>query len=81
MLLALANLLFYNTESPWGAFTMGGTISNLYGGKIGIERVCPGVMQEGLQGHRICGLTSDAAHYSNATLAGWLGIGTNHLHS
>lgn len=78
---ALANLLFYHTESPWGVFTMGGTISNLYGGKIGIERVCPGAMQEGLQGQKICGITSEAAHYSNATLAGWLGIGTNNLHS
>jgi glutamate/tyrosine decarboxylase-like PLP-dependent enzyme len=60
---------------------MGGTISNLYGGKIGIERVCPGAMQEGLQGARICGITSEAAHYSNATLAGWLGMGTKHLHA
>lgn len=78
---ALANLLFYHTESPWGVFTMGGTISNLYGGKIGIERVCPGAMQKGLQGEKLCGITSEAAHYSNATLAGWLGIGTDNLHS
>ncbi len=28
---ALANLLFYHTEDPWGVFTMGGTISNLFG--------------------------------------------------
>ncbi len=77
----LANLIFYHTDSPWGVFTMGGTISNLYGGKIGIERVCPSAMQEGLQQQRICGITSEAAHYSNATLAGWLGMGTNNLHS
>jgi L-2,4-diaminobutyrate decarboxylase len=78
---ALANLLFYHTESPWGVFTMGGTISNLYGGKIGLERVCPGAMQEGLQGATVCGITSQAAHYSNSTLAGWLGIGTQNLHA
>ncbi|NLE37745.1 MAG: hypothetical protein GX621_06945 [Pirellulaceae bacterium] len=77
---ALANLVFYHTESPWGVFTMGGTVSNLYGGKIGIEKVLPGAMQSGLQGRRIAGIVSEAAHYSNATLAGWLGIGTENLH-
>ncbi len=76
---ALANLIFYHTESPWGVFTMGGTISNLYGGKIGIEKTCPGAMQEGLAKHSVVGFVSDAAHYSNATLAGWLGMGTNQL--
>ena len=45
---ALANLIFYHTESPWGVFTMGGTISNLYGGKLGIEKVVPNAMQERL---------------------------------
>ncbi len=47
---ALANLIFYHTDSPWGVFTIGGTISNLYGGKLGIEKVLPGAMQKGLQG-------------------------------
>jgi glutamate/tyrosine decarboxylase-like PLP-dependent enzyme len=77
---ALANLLFYHTESPWGVFTMGGTISNFYGGKIGIEKVLPGAMQKGLQGIQLTGIVSDAAHYSNATIAGWLGLGTENLH-
>ncbi len=78
---ALANLLFYYTDKPWGVFTMGGTISNLYGGKLGIEKVIPGAMHTGLQGARLAGLVSEAAHYSNATLAGWLGMGTENLHS
>lgn len=78
---SLANLIFYHTESPWGVFTMGGTISNLYGGKLGIEKVAPGAMQRGLAGEPISGLVSEAGHYSNATLAGWLGMGTEHLHA
>lgn len=78
---ALANLIFYHTESPWGVFTMGGTISNLYGGKIGIEKVHPGAMHRGLEGARLAGIVSEAAHYSNDTLAGWLGLGTNNLHA
>lgn len=77
---ALANLLFYHTKDPWGVFTMGGTVSNLYGAKIGIEKVLPRAMQDGLQGAKIAGIVSEAAHYSNLTLAGWLGIGTANLH-
>ncbi len=78
---ALANLLYYHIEDPWGVFTMGGTISNLYGAKIGIEKVVPGAMQRGLQGVKVAGLVSAAAHYSNKSLAGWLGLGTEHLHA
>ncbi len=78
---ALANLLFYHTDSPWGVFTIGGTLSNLYAGKIGIERICPGVSKRGLSGEKIAGIASRAAHYSNETLADWLGIGRDNLHS
>jgi len=75
----LANLIYYHTIDPWGVFTIGGTISNFYGAKIGIERTIPGTMQKGLQGHRIVGICSQAGHYSNQTVAGWLGIGTENL--
>ena len=75
----LANLIFYHTDDPWGVFTIGGTISNLYGAKIGLERVLPGAMRSGLIGHRIVGICSQAGHYSNQTVAGWLGIGTQNL--
>jgi len=60
---ALANLVFYHTESPWGVFTMGGTISNLYGGKLGIEKAVPGAMQAGLGGKRVVGIVSEAGCY------------------
>jgi len=76
---ALANLLFYHTRDPWGVFTMGGTLSNLYGAKIGLEKVVPGAMRRGLEGARVAGLVSEAAHFSNRTVAGWLGMGTDHL--
>lgn len=78
---ALANLLFYHTDDPWGVFTMGGTISNLYGAKIGIEKVLPGAMQHGIGGERVVGIVSEASHYSNQSVAGWLGLGTQQLHS
>ncbi|MEZ6136352.1 MAG: pyridoxal-dependent decarboxylase [Pirellulaceae bacterium] len=76
---ALANLIYYHTQEPWGVFTIGGTISNFYGAKIGIEKVLPGAMQNGLGGQRVVGICSEASHYSNLTVAGWLGIGTNQL--
>ena len=75
----LANLLFYHTDDPWGVFTMGGTISNLYGARIGIEKVLPGAMRCGLQGVKLAGIVSEAAHYSNHSIAGWLGLGTENL--
>lgn len=76
---ALANLIFYHTDDPWGVFTIGGTISNLYGAKIGVEKVVPGAMQNGIGGQRVVGICSQASHYSNRTVAGWLGIGTKQL--
>jgi glutamate/tyrosine decarboxylase-like PLP-dependent enzyme len=78
---ALANLLFYHTKDPWGVFTMGGTISNLYGAKIGLEKVLPGAMHRGLSTARVAGIVSEASHYSNRSIAGWLGLGTSHLHA
>lgn len=78
---ALANLLFYHTRDPWGVFTMGGTVSNLYGARIGIEKVLPGAMQHGLGGAKLAGIVSAAAHYSNRSVAGWLGLGTQQLYA
>ncbi len=78
---SLANLLFYHIESPWGVFTAGGTISNLYAGKIGIEKVYPAALRAGLGGEKLAGIVSRAAHYSNTTLASWLGMGTDNLHA
>ncbi len=76
---ALANLIYYHTEEPWGVFTIGGTLSNFYGAKIGLEKVVPGAMQDGLGSTRVVGICSEASHYSNLTVAGWLGIGTKQL--
>jgi L-2,4-diaminobutyrate decarboxylase len=78
---ALANLTFYHTQDPWGVFTIGGTISNFYGAKIGLEKVLPGTMQNGLGSNspRVTGICSAASHYSNQTIAGWIGIGTKQL--
>jgi L-2,4-diaminobutyrate decarboxylase len=77
---ALANIVFYHTIDPWGVFTIGGTISNMYAAKIGIEKVVPGAMRTGLRGERVAGIVSEAGHYCAATVSGWLGLGTDNLH-
>lgn len=77
---ALANLVFYHTDDPWGVFTVGGTISNMYAAKIGVEKVLPGAMRKGLRGETVAGIVSEAAHYCAETIAGWLGLGTENLH-
>ena len=78
---ALANLIFYHTQDPWGVFTLGGTHSNMYGARIGVEKVLPGAMRDGLNGETLAGVVSEAAHYCNQTIAGWLGLGTKNLHT
>jgi L-2,4-diaminobutyrate decarboxylase len=78
---ALANLIFYHTQDPWGIFTLGGTHSNMYGARIGIEKVLPGAMHQGLQGVSLAGIASEAGHYCNQTIAGWLGLGTRNIYA
>jgi len=63
----------------WGVFTLGVTLSNLYGAKISLERVMPGGMCHGLRGHPVAGVVSAAAHYSNRTIVRWLGFGMENL--
>ncbi|HBE68352.1 MAG TPA: hypothetical protein DDW52_09415 [Planctomycetaceae bacterium] len=38
-------------------------------------------MRRGVGGEPLVGIVSQAGHYSNATLAGWLGIGLDNLHA
>ncbi len=73
-----AGLVGYDQTSSAGLFTFGGTGTNLYGAKIGLEKACPGSMLEGLRESAVI-LASDASHYCRYTVAGWLGLGTNAL--
>lgn len=63
-----------------GVFTSGGSTSNLYAARTGLEKAVPGAMRRGLRGEAVAGVCSEAAHHSVATAAGWLGLGTDHLH-
>ena len=56
----------------------GGTATTLYGVKLGLEKACPGTMQNGTPEDAVV-FVSDAGHYCAANVVGWLGIGTNNL--
>jgi glutamate/tyrosine decarboxylase-like PLP-dependent enzyme len=71
-------LVGYDPATADGLFTFGGTGTNLYGAKIGLEKACPGAMTDGVRGE-VTLIGSDASHYCRYNVAGWLGLGTRHL--
>jgi L-2,4-diaminobutyrate decarboxylase len=72
----IADLVGYDSGTASGLFTFGGTGTNLYGARIGIEKAFPGAMQDGLPPGGVI-LASDQSHYCRMSIAGWLGIGAN----
>ncbi len=73
-----SQLIGYDPEQASGVFTFGGTATTLYGVKLGLEKACPGTMQNGTPEDAVV-FVSDAGHYCAANIVGWLGIGTNNL--
>ena len=73
-----AQMIGYDPEKASGVFTFGGTGTTLYGVKIGLEKACPGTLQNGTSEDAVV-FVSDAGHYCATNIVGWLGIGTNNL--
>jgi L-2,4-diaminobutyrate decarboxylase len=73
-----ARLIGYDPEQAGGVFTFGGTGTNLYGAKIGLEKACPDTMAHGVREPALI-FASDTAHYCRYNLAGWLGLGSDQL--
>jgi L-2,4-diaminobutyrate decarboxylase len=73
-----SDLIGYDPAISGGVFTFGGTAGVLYGVKIGLEKAVPGTLQTGLR-EPVVILTSDESHYCTLTVAGWLGIGHDHV--
>ena len=74
----LAKMVGYNSEKASGVFTFGGTGTTLYGVKMGLEKACPGTLENGTSEDAMV-FVSDAGHYCATNITGWLGIGTNNL--
>ena len=73
-----ADLVGYDPDVASGLFTFGGTGTNLYGVKIGLEKALPGTMEAGVRGHAVV-LASEQCHYSRLNVAGWLGLGERNV--
>ena len=73
-----ADLVGYDPEVAGGIFTFGGTGTNLYGVKIGLEKALPGTMETGVRGEAVV-LASEQCYYSRLNVAGWLGLGERNV--
>ncbi len=62
-----------------GIFTTGGSNSNELGLICARENLIPGSHRTGIQGHRLCVLTSDEAHYSVDSAMNRMGIGMDSI--
>ena len=74
----IAQMVGYTSEKSSGVFTFGGTGTTLYGVKMGLEKACPGTLENGTPENAVV-FVSDAGHYCATNIVGWLGIGTNNL--
>jgi L-2,4-diaminobutyrate decarboxylase len=73
-----ANMIGYNPDDSIGLFTFGGTGTNFYGTKIGLEKACPGTLQTGITRKTVV-FASETAHYCKLSISAWLGIGMDNV--
>jgi L-2,4-diaminobutyrate decarboxylase len=75
----LAQLVGYDPAQAGGVFTFGGTGTILYGVKLALEKLTGGrAMTAGIRrDYKV--VASGASHYSRLNVAGWLGLGSDHL--
>jgi len=72
---------FIGFPATGGAFTSGGTISNVSALAAARERALPGSRHEGLAGRRVAVYCSEEVHYSVMRAVELLGIGSDNLHT
>ena len=76
MIRGIAERIGFNAN---GIFTTGGSNSNELGLICARENLIPGSHRTGIQGHRLCVLTSDEAHYSVDSAMNRMGIGMDSI--
>ncbi len=72
---------FIGFPATGGAFTSGGTISNVSALAAARERALPGSRHAGLGGRRVAVYCSEEVHYSVMRAVELLGIGSDNLHT
>lgn len=65
-------------ETIKGLFTFGGTGTNLYGIKLGLDKTSPESIECGMKNNVKIMVTEDA-HYTHTTCTDWLGVGINNV--
>jgi len=73
-----ASLIGFDPAQATGVFTFGGTGTNLYGAKIGIEKAFPDAMETGVPAGGVL-FASGQSHYCRLNVAGWLGLGERNV--
>lgn len=74
----MADLVDLDREKVKALFSFGGTASNLYAMKLGINKTVPNAGKHGIGQNVHVMITSDA-HFSHKTAGDWLGIGVDRL--
>ena len=69
-----AGMVGYDPQKAAGISTFGGTGTEMYGVKIGVEKAQPGAFRKGVRGNLKI-VASDASHYCKLNVAAWLGLG------
>lgn len=73
-----ADLVGYDPDRASGIFTFGGTGTELYGVRIGLEKALPGSMVEGVREDAAI-FASRQSHYCRSSVASWLGLGSKNV--
>ncbi|CAI8174624.1 MAG: L-2,4-diaminobutyrate decarboxylase [Methanobacteriota archaeon] len=76
MIRGIAERMGFNAN---GIFTTGGSNGNELGLLCARENLIPGSHRTGIQGHRLCVLTSDESHYSVDSAVNRMGIGIDSI--
>ena len=71
----ISNLVNWNEKKSLGIFTFGGTGTNLYGMKIGLNKSQPNASLEGVK--NIVFIDNEETHSCHRTSCDWLGVGIN----
>jgi len=73
-----AALVGYDASQAGGVFTFGGTGTELYGVRIGLEKALPGSLVKGLREDAAI-FASSQSHYCRNSIAAWLGLGSKNV--
>lgn len=71
----LSHLVKWDDKKSLGIFTFGGTGTNLYGMKVGLNKSQPNISLEGVK--NIVFIDNDETHSCHRTSCDWLGVGIN----